>query len=217
MKNLKWMMLALFTWVCTIASAQSDFFPYGKNSFMIGYANLAAENSEDPVHGARLSYAHIFELSESVPVFFEAGALFQYAMMDGVDVFQGKGIRTEFSLGYLSVPLNVGYQFNIGETGLSIAPKAGLNVVYNVLANYDVKMNDKTFELNWFDDVNAKRFNIGWQAGVDVAFKQLVLGVVYGQDFSSFVKDGKVTIGQTDFPIEESKWKRFCVSLGYRF
>lgn len=49
MKNLKLVMLAVFTMVCSIVSAQSDFFPYGKNAVTFGYANLSAENWEDPL------------------------------------------------------------------------------------------------------------------------------------------------------------------------
>ena len=217
MKNLKFMMLAMFTLVCSVVSAQSDFFPYGQNSFTIGYANLSAENSEDPLHGARLSYSHYFALSEYVPVFVETGALSQLAKVDGVDSFKGKGVRTEYTLGYLSVPLNVGYNFNIGETGLSIAPKAGFSLVYNVLANFDVMMSDKKFEVDWFEDVNAKRFNFGWQVGCDVAFKQLILGVSYGQDFNNFIEDVKVPVGNAQLDFVASKWKRFNLSIGYRF
>lgn len=215
--NLKLMMLAVFAMVCSMVSAQSDFFPYGKNTVALGYANLSAENSNDPLQGARLTYTRMFELTERAPFFLEAGALFQYAKVDGTDSFKGKGVRTEFSLGYLSVPVNVGYNFNIGETGFSIAPKVGLAAIYNVLANFDVMMADKSFNLNWFDDVDAKRFNFGWQAGCDIAFKQLVLSVIYGRDFNNFIDNSKVSIGNAELDFVESKWKRFNVSIGYRF
>lgn len=212
MKKLKMMMLAVLTMACSVVSAQSDFFPYGRNALMLGYANLSAENSEEPLHGARLAYMHAFELTEYVPVFLEAGALFQYAKVDGTDSFKGKGVRTEFSLGYVSVPVNVGYVFNIGDTGFAIAPKVGVSAFYNVLANFDVMMADKEFNIDWFDDADAKRFNFGWQVGADISFKQLVLGVTYGQDFNNFIDDTKVTIGAAQLDFVASKWKRFNVS-----
>lgn len=217
MKNLKLVMLAVFTMVCSIVSAQSDFFPYGKNAVTFGYANLSAENWEDPLQGARLTYTRIFELTEYAPVFLEAGALFQYAKVDGTGVFKGKGVRAEYSLGYLSVPINIGYNFNIGDTGFSIAPKVGVSAIYNVLADFDVMMSDKKINVDWFDDVDAARFNFGWQVGADIAFKQLVLGVTYGQDFNNFIDDVKVPVGNTQLDFVASKWKRFNVSIGYRF
>ena len=215
--KLKLMMLAVLVMVCSFAKAQTDFFFYGKNTVTLGFANLSAENSEEPLQGARLSYTHIFELTERAPIFLETGALFQYAKVDNVDVYMGKDVRSEYSLGYLSVPVYLGYHFNIGETGLSVAPKVGLAAYYNMLANFDVMMKDKTFDIDWFDDANAKRFNIGWQVGLDVAFKKLVLAVTYGQDFNNFIDNTTVAVGNAELDFKESKWKRFNISIGYRF
>ena len=71
--------------------------------------------------------------------------------------------------------------------------------------------------MNWFDDVDAKRFNIGWQVGGDIAYKRVVLGITYGQDFNKFIGEKNVPIGKTELNFVESKWKRFHVSIGCRF
>lgn len=217
MKSFKMMMLGVLAMVCSVASAQSDFFPYGKNNVMVGYATLSAKNSDEPLKGGRISYTRIFELNEYVPVFLEAGGQIQYATVSEQEIFNGKGVRSEFDLGYFAIPVNVGYQFNIGESGFSIAPKVGLTLVANILADFDVKMSDKSFSLNWFDDVDAKRFNIGWQVGGDIAYKQVVFGITYGQDFNEFIGGKKVPIGNTELDFVASKWKRFNVSIGCRF
>ncbi len=194
-----------------------EYFPYGKNAFRLGYNSLSAENSEKPLNGIQLAYSHSFELSQNAPVFLETGASFQYAMVNGTDVFDGKGLTSEYSLGYFSVPVNVGYAFNIGDSGFAIAPMVGVSAIYNVFAKFDIKMAGKEFNIDWFDDAIAKRFNFGWQAGADFAFRHLVLGIAYAQDFNKFVTDTKLPIGNGNMDLKESKWKRFNVSIGYRF
>lgn len=217
MKSLKWMVLAVLAMVCTFASAQSDFFLYGKNNISVGFASLAAKNADNSLKGGRISYTRIFELNEYVPVFLEAGAQVQYATVSEHEIFKGKGVRSEFDLGYLAIPMNVGYHFNIGESGFSIAPKAGLIFVANIIADLDIKMNNQNFNISWFDDLKAQRFNFGWQVGGEIAYKQVVLGVTYGQDFNNFISDKKIPVGNTELDFVSSKWKRFNISIGCRF
>lgn len=217
MKSLKLMVAVALAMISTVASAQSDFFLYGKNNVSVGYATLSAKNSDEPLRGGRISYTRILELNEYVPVFLETGGQVQYATVSENEIFNGNRVHSEFDLGYVAIPVNVGYQFNIGESGFSIAPKAGLTLVANIIADFDVKMGDKKFGLNWFDDVDAKRFNIGWQVGGDIAYKRVVLGITYGQDFNKFIGEKNVPIGKTELNFVESKWKRFHVSIGCRF
>lgn len=217
MKSLKLMMCAVLAMVCSLASAQSDFFPYGKNNVSVGFATLSAKNSNEPLKGGRISYTRIFELSEYVPAFLEMGGQLQYATVSENNLVSGKGVRSEFDLGYLAIPVNVGYNFTIGESGFSIAPKVGLTFVANVIADLDIKMNNQNFNVSWFDDLDAQRFNFGWQVGGEIAYKQVVLGVIYGQDFNNFISDKKAPIGNTDLDFVSSKWKRFCISIGCRF
>ena len=91
MKSLKLMVAVALAMISTVASAQSDFFLYGKNNVSVGYATLSAKNSDEPLRGGRISYTRIFELNEYVPVFLETGGQVQYATVSENEIFVSSG------------------------------------------------------------------------------------------------------------------------------
>lgn len=91
--------------------------------------------------------------------------------VDGVDRFLS-----------VSMPLNLGYC--IGCVGGSIDPYAGVDVRLNMVGKSRVD----GFEcVDYFDDLNAKRFQLGLNAGVDVNFVIFYLGYRFTKDMTDFI------------------------------
>lgn len=121
------------------------------------------------------------------------------------------------------------YAFAIPNSKITIAPYAGLNLRLNLFGNRKIEVDgldayydeDEFWEMmedeygikeeaNLFDkddmghkDATWKRFQIGWQIGVNVDFQKAYLGLSYGSDFSEIVKD--------------SKLKTTSITLGFKF
>lgn len=205
MKNFKLMVLALLTMTCTAVSAQSNFFHYGKNNIIVGVNGFSANGLEDNLTGLRVGYSRLFELSEQAPVFLETAALIQVGLVEYETNFGESHTKEEVKYGALNIPVNVGYLFNIGESGFSIAPKAGLNFSFNAFGETEIKDNNSSATINWYDDLDAKRFTFGWQVGAEASYKHFVLGFQYGQDFNKLSKDGDI------------RFKTWAVNLAYRF
>lgn len=111
----------------------------------------------------------------------------------------------------VGIPVSYIYHFNINDD-FAIAPYAGIDFKFNVLAKtkvktdftykgYDVYFDDYT--INWmkgkyeghdFEGVDdeytkfekAKVFQMGWHVGVRAEWKKLFLGIEYGTDFMPF-------------------------------
>lgn len=111
---------------------------------------------------------------------------------------------------------SIGYMFDVNESFL-ISPFIGLNLRYHLLtrAKYPEE-NDAWLNFYSKEDMGAdgkwKRFQVGWQVGVDFEFEfPIFLRVQYGTDFISnysYKKDGYK---------EKIKSGNFQISAGYYF
>ena len=90
----------------------------------------------------------------------------------------------------LNVPVNLTYRFEFAKI-FAIAPYAGLNFGFNLYAysgeslfsrSGDVITDDAGMQYTY----NPKRFQMGWQAGVNFSVIGLTIGVGYQGNFSSF-------------------------------
>lgn len=221
---------AILAAVCTSASAQfasstsgatatNDVSTDGWSSVYVQYnpSTLAADKGDDfDFTGLTIGFSKAFSISQSKPLFLEAGAVLQYSWYseDVEYYYEDDYYYEEFdasekiNLFTLKVPVNLTYVFNLPNSGISIAPYAGINFRYNISGKY--KIEDEDEDLNIFDeddmghkDATWKRFQIGWQIGVNVNFQKAYLGVSYGSDFTEIVKDCKM--------------KTTSITLGYKF
>lgn len=112
--------------------------------------------------------------------------------------------------------VNFGYIFHVNDGAFGIAPFVGINAKLHCLTRgkYDGEDDWNNFysKGDMGDDGKWKRFQLGWQAGVDFTFScQVFLRLQYGTDFLpnySYKKDGykeKINSGN------------FRVALGYFF
>lgn len=149
-------------------------------------------------------------LSKTSPLFLEWGLRFngEYYSDSAEKSKQSTNVYT------VGIPLNITYHFSLGDTGAKLAPYAGVNFkvhvsgeskyTYKTLLTTTVgegtrfettstKEIDKTDTLNLFskDDMGEgawKRFQMGWQIGVNLEIKRFVIGLGYGTDFVKLAK-----------------------------
>lgn len=141
--------------------------------------------------GAMVSYQKGFAVSQSIPLFVETGLGFSWI---GGEI-EDTGIDLNFFS--LNVPVNFGYKHAFSDK-VSVAPFVGITLRGNLFGNYKYEGES----LNAFDkdevgeELQVKRFNIGWQVGVGVNFNALYIGGSYGSDFNDIIEGGKAAVPQ---------------------
>ncbi|WP_125910809.1 outer membrane beta-barrel protein [Bacteroides timonensis] len=215
MKTIKSLMVAaLITLGTAGAFAQSsDMFTYGVNNVYVQYNDVKLKgNIDSSLGGFSVGYNRMFGLTEKAPLYVEVGGAFEYANVE--ETLEVAGVKlgdTEMNLYTFKVPLSIGYQFAIGQSGFSVAPYAGFDLLYHFKG--EIKDNQSGETLDIFkdsDDSNiddSNRFQAGWHAGINLAYKHVFAGVTYGETFN----------GMTKIEGSKSKLGTTSVSIGYRF
>lgn len=90
----------------------------------------------------------------------------------------------------LNVPVNLTYRFEFAKI-FAVAPYAGINFGFNLYAYSGQNLFNRSGDvITDFLDLkytyNPKRFQMGWQAGVNISVIGLTVGVGYQGNFSSF-------------------------------
>ncbi len=143
------------------------------------------------------------------------------------DVHDKKEIEDKTTYLGISIPVNVAYKFAIPNSDLTVTPFVGLTLKGNVIAKtktsvtYDITYEatadtpERTVtetaetECDFFDkddvgkDAKWSRFQIGWNIGAGVNFKDYYAGIKYGSDLNEVAKDTKT-----------SNW---AITVGYCF
>lgn len=174
--------------------------------FSIGYNRTINIVANVPLYaeiGGAIQYS--FQ-SEEVPVTSE---MVKY----GFD--EKEKLRDEkVSLLSVKVPVNVLYKHQVPNSKIAIAPFAGLtfrgNILGKIKTEYNKDVTDRIPRVatknptNWDSDLNLfnkddmgnddvwKRFQIGWQVGVNVYYSSFYAGVSYGTDFSQISQNVKI-------------------------
>lgn len=181
--------------------------------------------------GLSVGYNQAFGIAKNTPLFLEVGAALQYSFYkeDGdVIVYEYDEYEDEiyydivdgeekFNMFSVKVPVNLLYKFQIPNSSVALVPFAGATLRYNLSGKRKVSATEEEFEdvedaeYDLFDkkdmgskDATWKRFQLGWQVGVNAHFgENFLLGVSYGSDFSEICKKTKI--------------KTTSITLGYRF
>lgn len=165
--------------------------------------------------GFTVGWLRGFGLTQSLPLYMEAGAGIQYRSYKDEDSESYSGYEYSYSDKYtmwsLNIPLNLLYRFNVTDD-FSISPYFGLDFRVNLLGKNksEVTMYDETDSEDWnlFDDDDMDgepwgRFQAGWHIGVGLDYRALHFGVEYGTDFNEIV--------------EKTKFATTSVTLGLNF
>ena len=165
--------------------------------------------------GFTVGWLRGFGLTQSLPLYMEAGAGIQYRSYKDEDSESYSGYEYSYSDKYtmwsLNIPVNLLYRFNVTDD-FSISPYFGLDFRVNLLGKNksEVTMYDETDSEDWnlFDDDDMDgepwgRFQAGWHIGVGLDYRALHFGVEYGTDFNEIV--------------EKTKFATTSVTLGLNF
>lgn len=214
MKALKSLLVAVLVTLGTGAFAQSsEMFTYGVNNVYVQYNNVKIKGKVGTtLGGLSVGYNRMFGLIEKAPLYVEAGGAFEYANVEETLDIEGMRLSdVEINLYTFKVPLSVGYQFAIGQSGFSVSPYAGFDLLYHFKG--ERKEKESGDKINLFKNTDednidcSHRFQAGWHVGLNLAYKHVFAGITYGETFNEMMK------------IEGSKY-RLCttsVSIGYRF
>ena len=162
--------------------------------------------SSESFTGFSAGFNHAFGLTQSIPLYVEAGIGVQYSFWDGdyYLIYEGnyKKIKdSKIKVLSTKVPVSLMYKFDIPNSTISIVPNAGLDMRFNILGK--LKSDDLGKSVNLFDkddmgldDWTWNRFQIGWHVGVNFMFNnKFLVGATYGTDFSEIAKNMKIHTG----------------------
>ena len=176
-------------------------------------------------NGYGVGYNIDFKGSDTYPIYVGTGLDVRFVfnnrnITDDLD-FDLVSIKAQTTIINFNLPVNVSYRVPVTDK-FYLTPFAGLNFRVQAYGNTSLKISlpdntpevitdrleniDKNINLFSSDDMgdnHLRRFQMGWHAGVNMEYNNVVLGLSYGTDFVKLHKD----LGSSNF----------LVSLGYRF
>lgn len=158
-----------------------------------------------------LGYSKATNIASNTPLFVEYGLGVQY-FFTTVDYDDDKNpwasiYDQKYNMLSAKIPVSLTYKWHLSNSSIDILPFAGINFRFNILGSKKLKSNmenevpnDTKDNLNLFDkddmgskDATWKRFQAGWQIGVNARFNEkLLIGISYGTDFSEIVRKTKL-------------------------
>lgn len=246
MKNLKLYVSACLLACSTMASAQfttgnagggattSAADTEGWSKIYVSYDPMTAEYDVDGADdldftGISFGFAKGFSISQSMPLFVEAGLGLTYGWWSEDDGESDSEDGYSYSYSFeekikmfsLKVPVNLAYKFAIPNSNISVTPYAGISMRLNLSAKGEWEESESytyrgetesesdsgDYDLFDEDDMGEdntwNRFQIGWQIGANVDFNNFTVGVQYGSDFNEIS--------------EKCKLSTTSISVGFKF
>ena len=169
-------------------------------------------------HGISLGYIYGANIVDSLPLYLEFGGNFQYSFgkeeYEEEDEYSYESYKYKLNMYSLNIPVNLAFRFGFNDNKVEITPYLGLNFRVNLAGNLkteteyedDYYGDSDTTDDKLFDDseeemgVNAfKRFQVGFNVGVNFAFSGFNIGVGYTTDFNKICSaldeyDGKLGV-----------------------
>lgn len=155
-------------------------------------------------NGIYLEWLAAIKLNQSLPLYFDIAINYSYNFKG-----EDKDLNLKSaSMMQLAVPLQVEYRLPVGDK-LHISPYLGLVARANLLADQKIKIptfNNRTGKqtgsteksINLFDkddvgnsELTWKRFQLGWNIGVNFDINKFTIGLSYGTDFMEIAKKCK--------------------------
>lgn len=211
MKNLKVLFAAAFIAISAPAFAQfansgnsssaADTEDYNRVGVTYNNWNMSPKGGDGTgFSGFAVDYIHGFSVSSDLPLFIETGLKFTMGFhsedIEGYD----DDYSAKMTYGNLSVPVNVAYKFALNDE-MSIVPYTGINFKLNLIGK--TKVEDES--VSWYDEEGGdlKRFQMGWQIGAGLNYKQFYVGLGYEIDFIKIA--------------DKVNTSNFYVGVGYNF
>lgn len=189
----KTLLIAILGLMALVAKAQNENY----NRIYIGYTPIMATDDDmwdDTFHGLNVGYTKGLSLNGNVPLYLEVGANVQFNMYSEEEYDYAHDLTMTFL--QAQIPVNVTYLFPLGDSGITLAPYAGLSAKFNILGKQKLENpdNGNSHEVDFFSkddlgDHTAKRFQVGMQLGANIIFgEKLNLGIGYQRDLTSYME-----------------------------
>lgn len=223
MKNFKFFVVAGLLAICGTASAQfsnttntsssttgvneweSITFEYAPSKFAYD-----GDGDDQSFTALSLGWTRGIGLSKTTPLYLELGMSLQWSFYKETQEGYYGDYDMKFNMVSMKMPFSLGYQFNLSDGQIALAPYAGLDLRLNLFGQMKKTYDDDGEKWDVFDkddmgkDDKWKRFQVGWHVGAKCTFSQkFTLGVAYGADFSEIAK--------------KTKCNSFRISAGVRF
>ena len=165
----------------------------------------------DKMSGMTVGYSHITRV---FPIWLEYGGALQYGWYSNSRIYSSTSaliVKAKLSMLTLTAPVNVLYNYQIPNSNISLEPKVGLYFRYNIYGQINAEefafdTTDKRYN-NIFDkNYYGKHIQIGWNAGFNIVYKRIFIGISYCNDIS------KIYDGYADVKLNQTS-----VTAGFRF
>ncbi|MCR5362030.1 MAG: outer membrane beta-barrel protein [Bacteroidales bacterium] len=221
MKKIKFSLMAALMLISTMASAQFsnskssghstanifsgssvDDYKRVQVSFVAAKMSFGGETADDATKGINAGILWGKGILDNVPLAVEYGANITWTRYSDEEEYWGTKTETKENFMNIAIPVNLAYHFSVNDD-VSVIPHAGLNMRVNVLAKSTAEVDGEKEETNWFDDSDAKRFQLGANLGIGVTYQKYYLGYQFQADFMEFA--------------EETKWRTNYITVGINF
>ena len=165
-------------------------FSYNSISFGVDDAITGGVRDISAWSGISLDWIKGISVSSSMPLYIETGVGMTYGWYSDNFYSENAERDVEITGNYLGmkVPVNVTYKIDCGDSGIKIAPFAGVYFRGNFIctATSAVDRGEEN-DFDAFDNADASRFNVGMNFGAGMEYKKLYLGLSYSKDFNKFI------------------------------
>lgn len=160
----------------------------GYNPLML-YKNV---DDDESIHGWSMGYMHGFNIAESQPWYFELGGVFvfNFKKLNEPTITNTQHTVATYRGYSLIVPVNLTYKISLGRSNVSLSPFAGFTFKGNLKAKEYI--DNKSYD--YFDkdlmgnNQKWRRFQAGWQMGVNLDIDEFYIGLHYGLDCDKISK-----------------------------
>lgn len=153
-------------------------------SLQIGKCKSSPEYLTKSVQGISVNKLIAFRIPEDdSPLLVQSGIDLSYLHSDYNLETDNKKIKCTDKIFTGCIPLNVGVTTPAGDRATALSGYAGFNMRFNFVAKSYVEGSDN---VNYFD-MNAKRFQPGFNLGIDYCFLVFSIGYRYTKDLVNFI------------------------------
>lgn len=158
--------------------------------------------SEDATKGISAGILWGKGILDNVPLAVEFGANVNWTRYSEEESYYGYEIEEKNNFLNITIPVNLAYHFAVNDD-ITVIPHVGLNMRFHILAKTTEEADGEKEKTNWFDDYDAKRFQLGANLGIGMTWQNYYLGYQFQADFMEFK--------------EETKWRTNYITVGINF
>ena len=128
-----------------------------------------------------------------------------------------EGIKAKETLANIAIPINFVSRFNL-ENDMALEFLAGPNIRLNTVGKLKMSNSYDSATLDFFDDLEAKRFQFGLDVGVGLSFSRISIAYRFNPDLTDyFDKDALEDKLGEDLEGMSSKSLYHFITLGFSF